>query len=105
MLQDGSRDLTVLLPVPPPAVPRIKQIRESIVSKARDLTKSSRSHSSCKPDVAWGSAPDLDRAIDANIEPAFVINGMKPATHVVHLCTKARQRIRFEINVAELDRA
>jgi hypothetical protein len=56
-----------------------------------------------KPDVAWGSEPNCDRAISAYVQPALCINGMQPAAHIIDPGAEAGKHIRLKINVTELN--
>jgi hypothetical protein len=69
--------------MPPPAIPNVEQVGESIIADARNRMDHGEAKQPSEPDVARGSKPNGDRAICAYVEAALrVINGMQPTAHV-----------------------
>jgi hypothetical protein len=89
--------------MPFPTIPGVQHVSKSIVRDARNRPNNRQAEQPTKPDIARGSAPNRDRAVDPSIEPILGINGMQTPPHVVHSDAEGRERIRIEINVAKVD--
>ena len=98
-------DLRAALPMPPPAIPSVEQVGESIIAEACNLMDHREAKQPSEPDVARGSKPNGDRAIRAYVEAALRINGMQPTAHVLDPGAEAGEHIGIEIDVTELDHA
>src|SRR5215472_13123201 len=88
-----------------PAIPRIQQIRESIIHDARRRPDNWQAEQPPEPDVTRRSEPNRDRAVNPRVEPVVTIDSMQPAPHVIHSDAEARERVRLEIDVTEMDGA
>ena len=91
------------MPLPP--VPGVEQIGKTVVDKTRDLTNDWQANEPAEPGVARRISPNRDCAIGADVEPAVGIDRVQAAAHVLKPSAEARQRIRLEIDVAEVDDA
>jgi hypothetical protein len=100
--RDGFRPA---LPMPPPAIPKVEQVGESIIADARNWMDQGEAKQRSEPDVARGSEPNGNRAIRAYEEATLRINGMQPTAHVLDPGAEAGEHIRLEIDVTELDHA
>src|SRR5215475_4236238 len=90
--------------MPLAAVPSVEQVGETVVSEACDLAQHWQSQQVAEPDIPRGAPPDFDRAIGACVEPPFGIHTVETAPHILDPRTEARQGVRLQVDVAELDR-
>ena len=86
-------------------IPGVEEIGEALVGKTCDLAHDGQAHQATEPGVARRTQPDLDGAIGADEEPALGVDRVQPAAYVFNPGAKARENVRFEIDIAELDGA
>jgi hypothetical protein len=86
-------------------IPGIKSVREAIVSEARDGLNEPDAQDLGDPNIAGRAAPDFDRTVCADVEAARSVDAVQAATNVSNGRAVARQSVRLEVDVAELDDA
>ena len=91
--------------MPPSSVPAIEPAGEAVIGEARDRTDEGQAQLAAEPAIARRPAPDLDRAIGADMEPAFGVDAMKAAAHRFEVRAEPGKRRGLEIDVAKLDNA
>jgi hypothetical protein len=91
--------------MPFPAVPGVEQIGKTVIDQTRNLTNDWQANEPAEPGISRRISPNCDGAIGADMEPIVGIDCVQAAAHVLKPGAEARQRIRLEIDVAELDDA
>ena len=69
--------------MPLPAIPRIENVRETIVGKPRQRQQSSIAKTRGKPALIWGYTPNRNGNIRTGEQSAVLVGGMEPAPDVL----------------------
>src|SRR4051794_31852528 len=91
--------------MPLAAIPSVEQIGKLIITKAGELTQDRQTKQPREPGIAGCSPPDFECAVGADKELPVCIKTMQPTPDVLDAGTKPCERIRFQVDVAEFDRA
>jgi len=86
-------------------IPSVEQIGEPIVCDPSDLMNNGKAKQLPEPAVARRCTPNCDLAVGADVESTVGVNGMKPATHILHTRAEAGKRIGLEIDVTKIEQA
>src|SRR5580704_8496070 len=88
--------MRIKLPMSFPAIPGIEQIGEPVIAERGDLMNARQADQPSEPAVARCRAPNCDRAVGADMQPAIGIDAMKPPAHIRERGAEAGKRIGLQ---------
>src|SRR4051794_41017733 len=91
--------------MPLAAIPGVEQVCKPIITKAGELAHNRQAQHPREPGISRRSHPDLECAVGPDKKLPLCIKTMQPAPDVLNAGTKPCERIRFQVDVAEFDRA